>query len=131
MAIKKKTTKKKATKKKATKKKVAKETDIIKDEKPKLIVSSDFLKGDDSPAQTEETLGLEHADKLGSSNRPEDNPKKLSDEFNADDEQDPNQEFGYGWDYNDNFDDAEKLASEDEVFDEDAEYASQKKVVKD
>ena len=52
----------------------------------------------------------------------------LSDEYNADDEQEGNS-FGYGWSYNEGLDSPEDFANEDEVFDEDAEYAHSGKPV--
>lgn len=52
----------------------------------------------------------------------------LTDEYNPDDEQDVNA-FGYGWSYDEGLDSPEEVEKEDEIFDEDAEYANSGKPV--
>ena len=52
----------------------------------------------------------------------------LSDEYNPDDEQEGNS-FGYGWSYDEGLDSPEDVEHEDELYDEDAEYANSGKPV--
>ncbi len=56
---------------------------------------------------------------------------KLADEYNPDDEIDESS-FGYGWSYDENLDakldSPEEVEKEEELFDEDAEYAQGKPV---
>ena len=51
----------------------------------------------------------------------------LTDEYNPDDEQEDNL-FGYGWSYEEGLDSPEEVDREEELYDEDAEYASGKPV---
>ena len=57
----------------------------------------------------------------------EENSQSLTNEYNPDDEQ-SDEQVSYGWDFNEGLDNPEEVDKEEEVVDEDAEYAKGKPV---
>ncbi|MCT4642040.1 MAG: hypothetical protein N4A33_07040, partial [Bacteriovoracaceae bacterium] len=120
---KKKVAKKKVTKKKVAKKKTAKKEVVIEKIAPVQTTSLDLIKD-----YNDEEIAEKNTDTDNLDDTPKISAEDLTKEYNPDDEQDENA-FGYGWGYEDALDSPEDFIGEDEVYDEDAEYANSGKPV--